>query len=571
MKARGVGLLPLAIALLLLSCAPPASQVGSTNPSTPGSSGAAKRLVIGIFADPPGIFKELTNPAGASGSVPALAETWQLIHAGFTFQDDHDVTQPWLAVALPTAENGLWKVLPDGRMEMTWTLRKNTGWHDDAPVGVDDLRFTLDVNRDRELGTAIPPALALVESVNEPETGTFVITWKAPFIEADTIFSPGLAMPLPKHLLERAYRDDKANFLGIDYWHSGYIGLGAFKVREWLPGSHATLIANDNYFLGRPKIDQIEIRFITEINTLVANVLAGAIDLPMGRGIQVDQMIQIRDASPDIKLVLGGQLGNIVPMYPQFLNPDPPIIANVQFRRALLMGVDRREMAETLGFGFGAPADSWLQPDRPSYPAVQSRIVRYDFDPRAAAQMIEGLGYSKGADSIFRDARGDKLGFLVRTTDQIVVQPRSTLSVADYWGRLGIDVSTENVPNQRIPDREYRSQFPAFELVSTGVTERSSYVSFYRGTQTPLPQNNFAGGNRARYVSAELDAAIDRYLTTIPVADRWAALGDIIHLQTEQLTMMPLFFQATGNVLGSKRLTGVTSGRVWNAYLWDLG
>lgn len=557
-------LLSLIAAGCAVPAAGPAQQAQSQQPAAP------KRAVMGLFSDPPGIFKELTNPGGSSGSVPGLAQTWQLMSAGLTYQDDDDVTQPWLAQTLPTAENGLWKISSDGRMEMTWKLRSGIAWHDGTPLSIDDLQFTFDVDRDSGLGIVVPSGFRSIDGIDRVDDQTFVVRWKVPFIEADTLFSAGFGMPLPAHLLRQTYLEDKANLFNLPYWREAFVGVGAFKLQEWTAGSYAILVANDKYVLGRPKLDQIELRFITEQNTLIANFQSGAIDLPLGARLILEQVIAIKDTMPDGKFAMGTRLGNVLPMYPQFMNPDPPLLANLQFRRALLMSLDRKELADTFGYGLAAPADSWLQPDRPAYPAVQGRLARYQYDPRGAAQMIESLGFVKGPDGFFRDSQGQKLGFLVRTTDQLPIQPKSTLSVANYWQQFGLDVRTENVPNQLIPDRAYRAQFPAFELVSTGVNEKSGSISFYKTEQIPLPENNFVGGNRAHYSNPDLDALIDRYLSAIPFTDRWAILGDILHVQTDQLTMLPLFFQGTATVLGSKRLLNVTGGGSWNAHLWDV-
>jgi peptide/nickel transport system substrate-binding protein len=201
---------------------------------------------------------------------------------------------------------------------------------------------------------------------------------------------------------------------------------------------------------------------------------------------------------------------------------------------------------------------------------VQDRIVRYPFDPRRAAEKIQALGHSRGADGLFRDSSGEKLSLQVRTTEQNTIQARTIFPLVDYWKRIGLDVDGLVVPNQLIPDREYRAQFPGFELVSSGHSVKSTAIRQYHSASTPLPANRFQGSNRARYQDPELDASIDRYLTTIPMRERLTALGDILHQQTEQVTMFPLFYQVDGAVLGSVRLKNVTGGKMWNAHLWDL-
>src|SRR3989442_1314888 len=101
-----------------------------------------------------------------------------------------------------------------------------------------------------------------------PDAQTLTVTWKRPYIEADGLFSYRAAgLPVPKHLLEKAFNDDKATFLGLPYWSEEFVGAGAYRVHEWVRDSHTVLRAYDGYVLGRPKIYELEVRFITDTNT----------------------------------------------------------------------------------------------------------------------------------------------------------------------------------------------------------------------------------------------------------------------------------------------------------------
>ena len=51
-----------------------------------------------------------------------------------------------------------------------------------------------------------------------------------------------------------------------------------------------------------------------------------------------------------------------------------------------------------------------LSPNAAEYKAVEPSLVKYEYDPQKATQMIEELGYTKGADGSLRDASGQRLG-----------------------------------------------------------------------------------------------------------------------------------------------------------------
>ncbi len=100
---------------------------------------------------------------------------------------------------------------------LTWTLHlvENARWHDGEPVTAEDVKF---VNT-RPITTVHTP-----------------IWWW------DSI--------IPKHIFE-AYKDN------IElYPNEEAIGSGPFKLKEYKPGAYMWLVANEDYWGGRPYVDE---------------------------------------------------------------------------------------------------------------------------------------------------------------------------------------------------------------------------------------------------------------------------------------------------------------------------
>ncbi len=566
MRASGPAWVVVIFGLVVAACGPAATQ---PSPSSASQAPVAKqRLVASIFADPSGLDQEMTTPNPGTGSVPGLTEAFAMLDGALTYVDEKNGLHPWLAEAVPSVENGLWKVLPDGGMETTWHLKPGITWHDGTPLTADDLRFTLEVYRDRDTGIPNLRGIALIEGIDAPDPQTAVVRWRQPFIDADRLFNNGTTMwMLPRHVLEAPFQGNKENFLSDAYWREGFIGAGPFTMQEWTSGSRMMLAANEHYVLGRPQIDHIEVQFIRDRGALVAALLSGTIQLPIGRGLYLEQATQIHDATQDVKVQLGGVLGGVLPVYPQLLTPDPAIIGNVQFRRALLMAIDRQEMTDTLNQSLGPVAHSWVQPDRAEGKAIDGNIVRYDYNLRAATQLIEELGYTKGPDGNVRDPTGAKLSVQIMTHSQNALHVPAALSVAGYWQRLGVDVQMDVASPASAQDRKWRALYPGFSVLSKGVLQPDG---LFNSGAIPTEDHNFVGSNVARYGSPDLDDLIQRYITTIPFPDRMKVLGEMVHLQTDRVTMLPLFFQGQGIVLGSARLENVLPQQVWNAHQWKL-
>ncbi len=505
---------------------------------------------------------------GNVGRVRGVNELELLVHAGLTIENDAGDRLPQLAETVPSIENGLWKVLPDGRMETTWKIRAGTSWHDGTPLTADDMAFTAAVGQDKDLAIFTHPGFDAVESARAVDPRTILVTWKRPFFGADLMFTSAdnFGMPLPRHLLEKPYLEDKAGFGDLLYWTSDFVGAGPFKVGDYVIGSRMTLQANESYPLGRPKIDEIEVRFIPDLNTLVANLLAGEIDVTIGRALSAENAFQLRDRWTD-GTVLTQPGDSWTALYPQHVNPTPAAIADARFRRALMYGLNRQELVDELQHGLTVVAHSMISPNRSEYRDIEQSIVRYEYDPRRTAQVLDELGFARGPDGTYRDGAGQRLSIEVRSTGGDDFRDKELLSITDQWQRAGIGTEPVFIPRQRANDREYRVTRPAFEVVSQGTT--ASDLENIHTRTVPSAETRWVGANRGRYSNTEFDSYIDRFFVTVPRAERMSVLEQIIRHMTDQLVVMGLYFtpDATGV---SNRLRNVPASAPWNAHEWEL-
>jgi peptide/nickel transport system substrate-binding protein len=540
---------------------------GDTRAGTSASTGT-KRFVAAIRGFPKTVSPNI-DAAGA-GSTAGLREVGQLVNVGMTTSGRDGRIVARMAETPPTIENGLWKLFPDGRMETTWKIRQGAMWQDGTPFTSDDLIFTTRVAQDPNLTIALDPAFNWVESARGLDPQTLLVTWKQPFINADGLFSDSTStsiMPMPKHLLEASYAEDKAAFTALPYWGEQFVGTGPFKVKEMVPDSHLILAANDRYFLGRPKIDEIEVRFIGDFNVLVANVLAGAVDMNFGRGLSLEQAMEARDQWRDGRMEYA--VSNTTALFPQFVNANPAIVTDVRFRRALLHAIDRKQIIDTLQGGFSPVAESPLNPSNPDAKEVEPRLVRYAYDPPRARQIVEELGYTRGPDGYYQDRTGQRLTPKIQTTIDDLRQ-KTMAVIGDHWKEVGVQLEPVVIPRQLSSDRQVRSEFATFDF-----TRQPSDPTRYHSRQAPLAENNYRGNNRGRYQSPELDALIERYEVTIPRDERMQILGELVHHMTDQLVTMGIFYVVEA-ILVSNRLVNVgppigeDALQTWDAHEWDV-
>jgi peptide/nickel transport system substrate-binding protein len=564
------------VALALAACGPAASGPGSSSPPAAGLSAgeagrAPSRLVASIQADPRAFNGQVARGI-SGGRIRGGPELEWLVSSGLTVPDDRGTLLGQLAEAAPSAENGLWKVLPDGRMETTWIIRQGARWHDGTPLTAQDLTFTANVVRDPELASTFrDSAWERIESVESRDARTIVVTWNSPYIDADRMFSNELAPPIPRHLLEATYNENKDGLIHLPYWLSEFVGSGPFALRTWVQGSHVILNAYPEYVLGKPKLDQIEVRFIMDSNAVVSNLLAGGVELTLGYGLSLEQALELRRLWGDGRVEIAPN--GWIPIHPQFLNPRPPVVADVRFRRALLHALDRQEMVETLQAGQVTVAHVFLNPVEPEYPAVESAILKYEFDLNRARRGLEELGYARGADGMYVDTAGQRLSLDIAATEGLDIQVKAMFAVSDAWQRLGIEMRPVVKSSQTNVDREENANFPGFRVSRqpNPIGEMTRYLI----ASAPVAGNRYTGQNFARYMNQEYNDLIERYFLTIPKGERLEILRQVLRHQSESLHQMGLFYNVQSVAIG-KRVQGVTNSGVsgfnqtWNAHLWSI-
>jgi len=212
-----------------------------------------------------------------------------------------------------------------------------------------------------------------------------------------------------------------------------------------------------------------------------------------------------------------------------------------------------------------------LGPRHAEYRPVESSIVRYTYNPNRAAQLLEGMGFTRDAESMFRDASGQRLSVEVRTTTNDANQ-KATFAVVDFFQRVGVVSEPTVIPVQRLQDRVYRTTFPGLELVNQPFGP-DGFENLLHSSAAPLPERDYrapgSNKNRGAYLNSDYDALMDRYRVTVPLAERMQIMGQLIHLQTDLQLVMGLFYSADAIVMANK-LRNVPPANTWNVHLWDV-
>jgi peptide/nickel transport system substrate-binding protein len=311
-------------------------------PAAPVQAAAPKdEVVIGISQEPD------TLVPGLGGSLAVSGEIQQALWAGGVRWSDQWKLVPIQAKEVPTLENGLWKLLPNGKMQLTWHLRP-LKWHDGVPVDAEDFVFTHRAIMNDKVPVISRNFEKRVENVFAPSPDTLVVTYNEHYAYANTgIIQYG---PWPRHLLERDYHNNPGGLDKLVFGNDpkATITNGPYQIVSWQKGSSIVAEADPTYTLEKPKVKRIVWRLITDTNTLVANMLSGSIDgispngISFDQGTQLDQQITQRHLAEQV-LYTPGLIWEHVD-----LNLNNPKLKDKRVRQALLYAIDRQALVQTL-------------------------------------------------------------------------------------------------------------------------------------------------------------------------------------------------------------------------------
>jgi peptide/nickel transport system substrate-binding protein len=563
------------VAMVLAACAPAAAPESAR--TQPDQSPAAartgpKQITIGLDEEIKSFWDSITL-GGGSGS----RELANMFNAHLVAITPDGSPTPRLLTELPSLDRGTWRVQPDGKMETTYKLRSDVFWHDGTPFNADDVAFSLQVNRDPEVSNSNQDAVRLVEGWQVTDPNTIVVTWRETYAWPDRMEHRDL-YPLPKHLLEQSYaQGPKETFTAQPYFNTDYIGLGPFRVNRWEAGSYLDFAAFDRYFLGRPRLDSIRIQFITDPNTMLANLSARAIQMMMTLG-----------GIPEFSAMIGVKrdweatgYGTVImdPISYRFIepqiyhNPQPADLRDPRVRKALLLAVDRPALARTAFADDGVVADSWVHPKFPYYPSVQDVITKWPYDPRQSNQLLADAGWQPGSDGVLEKG-GQKFNLTMRDTDG----ERDSVIIASNWKEVGVIGSYERRTTAALRDREDRSTFSGVDVVSNpmGVAAVIRKSATYN---IPTPENRWTGTNRGGYSNPAWDEIEPRIVGSIEERTRLDLERDLLRIYMNDLPLMPLYFRwdmvpVGGGLKGPVPNTGVAHRgfilHTWNVHEWDM-
>ncbi|MBL0058150.1 MAG: peptide-binding protein [Elusimicrobia bacterium] len=310
-----------------------------------------------------------------------------------------------------------WTVRQNG-LEILFRLRKNVRWHDGVPFTADDVVFTYQRLIDPKVLTPYGSDFAGVQSVTAVDPHTVRVLYKEPFAPALESWGMGL---IPKHVFE------KGDF-NTHPAHRAPIGTGPYRFQELKTDEKAVLVANADYFEGRPNIDRVVIRVIPDSSVQFLELRNQSID---SMGLRPDQYIAYDSFFQNHQKF----------RYPSFsytffgFNLQRPLFKDLRVRRALALALDKREIIDGVLLGYGRSATG---PFPPSSWAYDPTVPEWPCDPVRAKTLLAEAGWRDTDGDGVLDKGGKPFAFTVITNQGNKLREQTAVIMQAHLARIGV-------------------------------------------------------------------------------------------------------------------------------------
>lgn len=352
--------------------------------------------------------------------------------------------------------------------ELVIKIRQGVKFHNGDTLTSKDVVFSINRMLDKPASRIMIDAIDKVEAIDDY---TIKLTLSKP--SSPLLF--GLAHPLT------AILNEKDTLAKNDVIATAPMGTGPYKFIEWGSGEKIELVAFDDYFEGRPKIDTLTYRAITENSSRLAALETGEIDVAYNMDA-IDSGIV--ENNPELQLISQPTTST---EYITFNTTKAPF-DNKDFRKAVNYALNRQSMSDSIFMGKAKPANSIVNPNVFGH---SDKVEGYPYNVEKAKEYLKKSGIENPSFTLFVNDNTTRL--------QLAQIIQANLK------EIGIDMVIETLEWGAYLQRTAQGEHQALLGGWVSGTSDADIVLY------PLLHSASHGGagNRAFYTNKEFDKIVD--------------------------------------------------------------
>ena len=515
-----------------------AGFLGGTAGATRARQGTADTITIGAEQEPD-CADWISSCAGASWGTWTMMEHTMPRAFDFVRQGNKYVYKPNVMLdGEPTLET------KGGKQVVTYKISPKAVWNDGQPITSHDFKYTWDqiVN-----GTDIYDTTGYknIESVDDSDPATVVVTFKTPYAPWRALFGGGLYGIYPSHILEG--KDRNAMMA------NGYDFSGGPYIAKWDHGVSVTLTANPNWYGTPVKTKTIVFKFLPDTAAEFQAFKSGEVDAIYPQP-QPDSIEQIKAGIPDANSYYTANTVNAEALW---LNNAAFPFNSVKVRQAFAYAINRDVVVKRLFSAVGVTkALNTLNPPVNAAFADTNAFAKYTLNLGKVNSLMKSDGWKKNKDGVWAK-KGKAADIVIQTTETNQRRILTEQILQDLLGKAGFNLTVENHSSgdlfgKNLPNGDY--QVGLYAQVATQIEPGNCAI--FCSENIPTAANGNVGQNWTRTKLPGLDdllQTVDQSSDPATVAKANKKADDI---EAKYATAIPL--DPLPNIaLWSKSLQGI--------------
>ena len=496
---------------------------------TQGKKGGVVREAISMA--PEGVFM----PAFFTFNNDSTVNT--MLYEGLITLDENMDVKPSLAESYEFSED---------KRTVTFKLRNGVKWHDGQVFTADDVKFTFDFcSNDKYNG---PNTMFVknikgyddfkngktnnLEGVKKVDDSTIEITTND--VYGSALINFGYMMRIiPKHVWDK--EDIEAAQKDTDLMRNP-VGTGAFKLGKFTPDQGVELVANDDYWNGRPNIDKYIFKLVSQ-ETSEAELTNKEIDI-MG----IDDITKEEEENYKNQGFKIDDLTNNAYQYVG-INLIKPEFSDKRVRQALTYALDRETIVKDVLNGRGEvssnpyPSNFWAHPDG---------LNEYKFDPSKAIELLKESGFEYRESENKMYYKGNLFKFTYKYYSGDEKRDKYALILQQNFKDIGIEVELKPMEFTAMSNDVKTGNFDTYSM-GIGNFYDGDLSPSYLSTLTPPNGYNYTGFN-----NKEVDELLLKGSKLVTKEERKPVFNEIALKLNEELPVIYGYHWKSTMVISNK-------------------
>lgn len=461
-------------------------------------------LTIGSFSDIVSV-----NPLFVQDTASGDAEQFLFAKLYNLDPGANVVVEPWsLAAELP-------EISEDG-LTYTIKLKDNAKWSDGEAINADDVVFTMETTRNKDVGAPGITGYDKVSKIEKLDDLTVKITLTELYAPFQFVLVTEL---VPEHVLKDvAPKALKENTFGTDPAQTVY--SGPWKWTEWKKGQYLTFDTNENYWAAKPNIEKVVYKIYADQNTEVQALIKGDVDHVSA--IPVTQVDAVTGKNGISVILEPGPQYEFVSFNFKKENFDGGFIpwTGQKTRQAIAYAMNRQGMIDNVLKGTGKLVNAPFLPG--SWADPGDAAVNYEYSADKAKALLAEDGWVAGKDGIL-ERDGKRFSFELQYNAGNSRREQIATVIQSNLKDVGIEVKPRAIEfsawvEQNLTPGKFNAILLGWSLSNPDPDSETIFSSKF------FPPN---GQNQGWYVNETLDALWQKGTSTIDIEERKAVYKEV--------------------------------------------